>query len=663
VDIITRIRDKHNLIFKLAMVVLFAAIIAYVLPKHQVHANRVNAFSAVWSFDDLVLEQDFFIRKTKTDLDKEKNQLTTTSPLVFEESTWETNRLDSLINTLKFQKTNYTLQLLKALDTIKQVGIIEQLEKQPLHSILIFKNGVYEKQSYSQSFTIQTAVIYLEHILKQFPQLTKSQFLNYLGVRYIYSSNRTKLIAEERLSNLSIYKYYYPKGTVLIKQAEVLNNEKRFLINNYIYQVQKNGDNGFLQFLSKWAFLSLFLGMLVLYLYFFRKVFFGNNLQFIFLFLTITTVAFICHLVSSYNLYLYAIPYVLIPLIIRVFYDSRTALFTYLVTILIAAFYQTDKLQFILIQLIVGIITLFSVAEIRRRTQLINAFLVSLLLYLLTFFLYQVAFEKADVAFKLWSYLPFIISAVLLLLSFPIIYVIEKLFRFDSDFTLLELSDLNHPLLRELSDKIPGTFQHSLQVANLAEEAIYYIGGNTLLVKTGALFHDIGKLKNSKYFIENQGNNRNPHDDIEPEESAKLIIGHILTGIEIAKQHNLPESIIDFIRTHHGTTSVGYFLNLYKKVHGDRTLDEQLFKYPGPIPFSKETAVLMLADGVEAASRSLKVHDALSISDLVDKIIDYKINQNQLINADITFKDITLIRKIFKRRLMNIYHVRIEYPR
>ena len=369
-DIITRIRDKHNLIFKLAMVVLFAAIIAYLLPKHQVHANRVNGFSAVWGFDDLILEQDFFIRKTKTDLEKEKNQLTTTSPFVFEESKWEANRLDSLINELKSQKTSYTLPLLKALDTIKQVGIIEQLEKQPLHTILIFKNGVYEKQSYSQSFTIQTALSYLEETLKQFPPLSKNQLLNYLGVRYIYSPNRTKLIAEERLSNLSIYKYYYPNGTTLIKQGEVLNNEKRFLINNYIYQVQKNGGNSFFQFLSKWAFVSLFLGMLVLYLYFFRKLFFGNNLQFIFLFLTISIVAFICHLVSSYNLYLYAIPYVLIPLIIRVFYDSRTALFTYLVAILIAAFYQTDKLQFILIQLMVGIITLFSVAEIRRRNSI-----------------------------------------------------------------------------------------------------------------------------------------------------------------------------------------------------------------------------------------------------------------------------------------------------
>jgi putative nucleotidyltransferase with HDIG domain len=224
------------------------------------------------------------------------------------------------------------------------------------------------------------------------------------------------------------------------------------------------------------------------------------------------------------------------------------------------------------------------------------------------------------------------------------------------------LCDLNQPLLRQLSQDVPGTFQHSLQVANLAEEAIYYIGGNTLLVRAGAMYHDIGKIKNPNFFTENQSKGYSPHQEMEPLESAKIIINHVIAGVELAKEHKLPEQIIDFIRTHHGTTSVGYFLNLFKQNSGNNQVNESEFKYPGPIPFSKETAVLMMADGVEAASRSLKSHDALSINELVDYIIDYKINQNQFINSDITFKDITTIRKIFKKRLMNIYHARIEYP-
>ena len=227
----------------------------------------------------------------------------------------------------------------------------------------------------------------------------------------------------------------------------------------------------------------------------------------------------------------------------------------------------------------------------------------------------------------------------------------------------MELSVSNSPLFRELAIKAPGTFQHSLQVANLAEEAIYKIGGNALLVRAGALHHDIGKLKNPRYFIENRSGNVNPHEELPYEESAKIIINHVINGIELAKEHKLPDQIIDFIRTHHGTTYTRYFLRNYQIQHKDELIDEKMFRYPGPIPFSKETAVLMMADSVEAASRSLKTYDAQSIDQLVDSIIDSQIAENQFLNADITFLDINLIKKIFKKRLMNIYHVRIEYPR
>jgi putative nucleotidyltransferase with HDIG domain len=275
---------------------------------------------------------------------------------------------------------------------------------------------------------------------------------------------------------------------------------------------------------------------------------------------------------------------------------------------------------------------------------------------------YHVGFGTELAVRKLTSYIPFAISAMLVLLAYPLIYLTEKFFGFISDFKLLELCDLNHPLLRKLSKEVPGTFQHSLQVANLAEEAIYYIGGNSLLVRAGAMYHDIGKLVNPNFFTENQANGFSPHQEIEPLESARIIINHVIIGVEMAKKYKLPEQIIDFIRTHHGTTSVRYFLNLFKKQGHESRVAESQFKYPGPIPFSKETAVLMIADGVEAASRSLKQHDALTINDLVDNIIDYKIVNNQFINSDITFKDITTIKKIFKKRLMNIYHARIEYP-
>jgi putative nucleotidyltransferase with HDIG domain len=259
------------------------------------------------------------------------------------------------------------------------------------------------------------------------------------------------------------------------------------------------------------------------------------------------------------------------------------------------------------------------------------------------------------------NFVPFIFSVLLSLLAYPLIYAFERMFGITSDVTLMELTNTNSKLLRDLAFKAPGTFQHSLQVANLAEAAIFKIGGNTLLVRAGALYHDIGKIVNPQFFIENQVRGINPHDSISYEQSAQIIIQHVNQGVEIARKHQIPEMLIDFIRTHHGNTRVDYFYQSFLKNFPEKFVDENIFRYPGPIPFSKETAVLMLADSVEAASRSLKEPDALSISDLVERIIDYKLTQDQLNDSDITLKDIDTIKMIFKTMLMGIYHVRIEY--
>src|SRR6185436_6722897 len=245
---------------------------------------------------------------------------------------------------------------------------------------------------------------------------------------------------------------------------------------------------------------------------------------------------------------------------------------------------------------------------------------------------------------------------------YPMIYMFEKLFGLTSDVSLMELSDMNSSLLRDLSVKAPGTFQHSMQVANLAEAAIYRIGGNALLVRVGALYHDIGKMDMPLFFIENQSTDVNPHDDLSFDESADIIISHVIRGIEKARKNNLPDLIIDFIRTHHGTTMVQYFYQSYLKNYPEKIVDEDDFRYPGPLPFSIETAVLMMADSVEAASRSLPKHDAETINKLVEDIIESQIQQQQFINCDITFRNISSIKKIFKKMLMSIYHVRVEYP-
>ena len=310
-----------------------------------------------------------------------------------------------------------------------------------------------------------------------------------------------------------------------------------------------------------------------------------------------------------------------------------------------------------------GIVSIFSFVNMQKRVQLFLSAGLIFITYCTAYFAMSVVQEGNITTIDTMYFAWFGISVLLTLFAYPLIFIFEKIFGFVSEATLLELSNTNGKLLRELATKAPGTFQHSLQVANLTESALFQIGGNVLLARTGALYHDIGKMDAPSYFIENQVSGINPHDELEFDESAHIIINHVLKGIEKAKKANIPDSVIDFIRTHHGTTMVQYFYRNYLKNYPEEEVDKKLFTYPGPIPFSKETAVLMMADSVEAASRSLKSYTSETIEKLVDDIINHQVAENQFVNTDITFRDITQIKKIFKKKLANIYHVRIEYPK
>jgi putative nucleotidyltransferase with HDIG domain len=307
-------------------------------------------------------------------------------------------------------------------------------------------------------------------------------------------------------------------------------------------------------------------------------------------------------------------------------------------------------------------VAIFSIVSMSRRSQFFISVLVIFLSYSISFIgvtiIHEASFRAIDWMNLKW----FFGNSIITLFAFPLIFIFERAFGFLSDVSLMELSDSNSALQRELAFKAPGTFQHSLQVANLAEAAIFKVGGNPLLVRVGALYHDIGKIDMPMYFIENQNTQANPHDNISIEESVRIIKSHVIKGIEKAKKHKMPEQIIDFIRTHHGTTRLQYFYSTFLKNFPDEILDEKLFRYPGPLPYSKETAVLMMADSVEASSRSLQHADSETIDQLVEQIINHQIAQNQFINSPVTLKDISDIKKIFKKMLMSIYHVRMEYP-
>jgi hypothetical protein len=380
------------------------------------------------------------------------------------------------------------------------------------------------------------------------------------------------------------------------------------------------------------------------------------------LFLVLFFIAVSSLLVRFSDISLYIVPFALLPIIIRTFYDARLALFIHIVTILVVGFNAPNSFEFVFMNFSAGIVAIFSLTNLYRRGKLFLAAALVFLTYGVVYFGISII-KEADLINIHWEdYLWFGINGLLILTSFPLIYIFEKLFGFISDATLIELSDTNQPLLRLMAEKAPGTFQHSIQVANLAEEAIYHIGGNSLLARAGALYHDIGKIEKPSYYIENLEAGKNPHDALEFDESAKIIIDHVIKGVNLAQKNKLPAPIIDFIRTHHGTTTVQYFYKSYLTKYPEKEVDVSKFTYPGPSPFSKETAVLMMADAVEAASRSYKEPTEKIINQLVDEIIEYQVKQDQFHDANITFKDISMLKGIFKMKLRKIHHGRIKYP-
>ena len=347
--------------------------------------------------------------------------------------------------------------------------------------------------------------------------------------------------------------------------------------------------------------------------------------------------------------------------IFKAFFDNRVALFVHLITVLIIGFIMPNGFEFVFLQLIAGIISILTVLKMYKRAQLFMSVTKVMGAYLLVYIALSITHDASFSGIEGVKLLQFTISGALTIFAYPIVFLFEKIFALVSDVSLLELTDTNSPLLRRLSDEAPGTFQHSLQVANLAEMGALEVGANALLIRAGAIYHDIGKLKNPMYFIENQSSNINPHDDIEFDKSAEIIINHVVDGIEIAKEHNLPKELVDFIRTHHGTTTVEYFYKQYITSFTNEQVDRDRFTYPGPKPFSKETAILMMSDAAEASARSIKNPTAENIDNLIDQVINKQLQGDQFTDADITLREITQLKKLFKKKLVNIHHARVEY--
>ncbi|GAK77151.1 membrane protein containing HD superfamilyhydrolase domain [Nonlabens ulvanivorans] len=477
--------------------------------------------------------------------------------------------------------------------------------------------------------------------------------------------NLTNQIIEDEVSKVLPTRGVVPLNSRIIAQGEIVEGEKYQILNtlNETYQAQTWSESQYVWRLIGYIILvALTFTILLLFLFNYRPDIYNNSRKLLFIFFNLLTIILLTTLVVNINsLYVYVVPVCILPLILKSFFDARVGLFTHVLTILILSFIVPNGEEFLFLQIIAGIVTILSSSEIYKRANLFITIGQIVLIYVSSYFAFYAINQGGVIGWEWNKVSYFILCGLAMLFVWPLIYIYEKLFGLVSDVSLLELSDTNSKLLKELSNKAPGTFHHSLNVANIAESAADAINANAMLARVGALYHDIGKMGgNPTYFSENQGSGINPHDDLDPEESASIIINHTITGIEIAKKYKMPDRIIDFIRTHHGDSTVYYF---YKKaLASNPNLDIKDYQYPGPKPFSPETAILMIADSVEAASKSLKNPTSTSINMLVENIINKQVEEKQFINADITFKQIEIIKSVIKKKLANIYHLRIEYP-
>ena len=565
-------------------------------------------------------------------------------------------------------------KVLTVFDKIYRKGILESGggNSPPVlagSEILIVRDNVAEKVSLGQLYSLKSAYAEantaLEVLKKSDPDLKqiidKFHAEDYLAVNLIYDPEKTEAQQEKILEDLSTTYGVVQEGERIVSQGDVISPRTFLILESLKSAVEKSrGDltKYYLIVIGKALFISMLLLTIFLFVFNIRRKLLRSKRDITFtLFMMILMILFCRVIVSSSTLPIYIVPFTALALIIRTFLDARLAIFVNTITALIVGFMVPNGYEFVLLTIPAGSIAVISQNNLQRRDQLILTTLIIFFVYAFTYIGISLI-QEASLAGIDWEMMKwFLINAALTLITYLLVFVIEKSFGFVSDVTLIELSYSNQKLLRRLAEEAPGTFQHSLQVANLAEEAILFVGGNPLLVRAGALYHDIGKLINPHYFIENQNSGINPHDQHTVEESASIIMNHVSNGVELARKHKIPEQIIDFIKTHHGTTNTGYYY-IELKNKPDQKIDQTLFSYPGPVPSTRETAVVMLADSIEAASRSLDKKDNITLKALIETIFQQKIAAGQLDEVPLTFKDITSLKKIFLEKLLNIYHVR-----
>ncbi len=682
---INKVYKNNAIVYKVLLFLITVVSIVYLFPKGGQFKYDFNK-GKPWQYDNLYASFDFSIQKSDEEIEQEKQNLTRNNKQYFE--------YDNVI--VLAAKTNFTNKI----NYIQENDSIESQQMLRLISIgndvinQVYKYGFIEAASQGKVFN-ENEIIYLRNdnevtefaynkllVYKEVLELitesigtaplgyAENQLLNtlleVLEPNVGYDTEFTQKALEESFKNISYTKGLITTGELIILKGDIVEGRKFEVLNSLKKESESKvwTESNYLWIVCGYSILvSLAMLMLLLFLKKSRVEIYQNNNKVTFIFFNVFLMILIQTLVIKYNSdYLYVVPLSILPIVLKAFFDARLGLFAHVLTVLLLGFIVPNSFEFIYLHIIAGIVTILSVSELYKRANLFISIGQITIIYMITYFAFSII-KEGNASQINWEYfMLFSANGLLSFLSLFFIYMYEKIFGLVSDVTLLELSNTNTKLLRELNEKAPGTFQHSMQVANLAEAAANEIDANSMLVRTGALYHDIGKMLNPMYFIENQSTGVNPHNDLSPKDSAHIIINHVIKGIELAKEYRLPDRIIDFIRTHHGTSLVYYFYMKEQELNPEEKVDISKFQYPGPIPFSKETAILMICDAAEAATKSIKNPTAQSIDVLIDKIVEKQKSDNQFINSDITFREIEKIKKVVKKKLMNMYHLRIEYP-
>lgn len=667
----------RNLATKTVLVCITVAIIVWFLPRNEGRMYRYDV-GKPWMYGSVIAKFDFPIYKTDEAIKHEQDSLLkhfqpyySLNPLI--EKKQVERFLHDYEQGINGLPKEYVGIVAKQMQEIYQMGIINTNEYNNIFkdstSMIRFVSGKNAKSLKVSSF--YSTIAAYEHIFAneklaaQRAILSRCNLNNYIEANIVYDKEKSDAEKNDLLSSIPLASGMVMSGQKIIDRGEIVNDYTCCVLNSFDKEMKRRSstqDEIMTTFIGQILFVLILVMMFTSYLTLFRKDYFEKPRSLTMLYTMITLFPILVSMMMKHNFFsVYIIPFAMAAIFVRVFMDSRTAFITHVTMILICAAAVKYQYEFIIVQLASGLVAIYSLRELSKRSQIfITAILVTIsscIVYLALQLMQDNQVFNIDPS----MYTYFIINGIFLLLSYPMMYLIEKMFGFISNVTLFELSNTNKGLLRNLSEIAPGTFQHSITVGNLAAEIANRIHANSLLVRTGALYHDIGKMTNPVFFTENQAG-VNPHDQLSDLESAQIIISHVTEGLKLAEKFNLPGIIKDFISTHHGTGLTKYFYINYCNEHPDEQVDKEMFQYPGPNPFTREQAILMMADTVEAASRSLNEYTEESISTLTNKLIDSQVADGFFRECPITFRDIALAKSVLIERLKSIYHTRISYP-